>query len=141
MRVVGFDAALRQRVRELSLDTHVRVLDPLDDAAYAAHIAGGRFLIYPSIDEPFGLVPIEAMARSRAVAASCMGGPSETVDEGVTGLRFDPLDPRDIARVMLELWRDPARCEVLGRAGRERYEREFTLERFLDRFEAALQPA
>ncbi|MEM7412558.1 MAG: glycosyltransferase family 4 protein [Myxococcota bacterium] len=141
VRVVGFDASLRERVEQLGLGGHVTVLERLDDAAYADHIAAGRFLIYPSIDEPFGLVPIEAMARSRAVAASRLGGPGETVEEGVTGLCFDPLDPADIARVLLELWRDPERCDALGRAGRVRYEAEFTLERFLDRFEAALQPA
>ena len=107
---------------------------PLDDARYAQLLAGARLVAVPSLDEPFGLVPLEAMAHARAVLASRRGGPAESVVDGVTGVHVDPLDPAAIARELVALWRDPARCEALGRAGRERYLREFTLERFADRF-------
>jgi hypothetical protein len=40
-----------------------------------------------------------------------------------------------MAERLCELWASPARCDALGAAGRERYEAEFTFDRFLDRFE------
>jgi glycosyltransferase involved in cell wall biosynthesis len=98
-------------------------------------IAGCRLLVYPSIEEPFGLVPIEAMAHGRPVVASNRGGPRESVVSGVTGLLVDVLDPAALADAMLALWNDPPRCDQLGAAGRDRYLEHFTLEHFVERFE------
>jgi glycosyltransferase involved in cell wall biosynthesis len=138
VRALGLDAALREKVAALGLSDAVVALDPLDDADYARLLAGARFVAYASIDEPFGLVPLDAMAQGRALLASSCGGPAESVVDGVTGVRVDPLDPEAVADALVALWRDASRCDALGRAGRERYERVFTLERFLDRFEEAL---
>jgi glycosyltransferase involved in cell wall biosynthesis len=141
VRAVGLDAVLRERVRERGLSAVLDAQDALDDARYAQLVAGARLVAVPSIDEPFGLVPLEAMAHGRAVLASRCGGPAESVVDGVTGVHVDPLDPAAIARELVALWRDPARCDALGRAGRDRYQREFTLERFADRFLDGVQSA
>ena len=98
-------------------------------------IAGCRLLVYPSIEEPFGLVPIEAMAHGRPVVASNRGGTRESVVPGVTGLLTDALDPAAMADTMLALWNDPSRCDQLGAAGRDRYRDHFTLDHFVERFE------
>mmetsp|Transcript_25585 Transcript_25585/g.101031 ORF Transcript_25585/g.101031 Transcript_25585/m.101031 type:complete len:104 (+) Transcript_25585:1454-1765(+) len=42
-------------------------------------------LLYTPPEEHFGIVPLEAMAASRAVIACNSGGPLETIEEGVTG--------------------------------------------------------
>ncbi len=138
VRAVGLDAALRERARKLGLAGSLVAQGSLEDARYAELIAGARLVAVPSLDEPFGLVPLEAMAHARAVLASRLGGPAESVVDGVTGVQVDPLDPAAIARALVALWRDPERCEALGRAGYERYLREFTLERFADRFLKAI---
>ena len=135
---LGLDAALRRRIAAQGLSGVVEALEPLDDARYAGLLAGARLVAYPSIDEPFGLVPLEAMAQGRPLLASRGGGPAESVVDGETGVLVDPLDPTAMADALVALWRGPARCEALGRAGRAHFERAFTLERFLDRFEAAL---
>jgi glycosyltransferase involved in cell wall biosynthesis len=134
VRAVGLDAALRERVRASGLAGAVSAEDRLDDARYADLLARARLVAVPNIDEPFGLVALEAMAHGRAVLASSSGGPAESVVAGATGVHVDPLDPGAIARELVALWRDPARCAALGRAGRERYQREFTLACFADRF-------
>jgi glycosyltransferase involved in cell wall biosynthesis len=124
------------RIAELSLADHVHCEGWMSDADLNPLIAGCRLLAYPPIDEPFGLVPLHAMAHARPVLASNIGGPAETVVDGVTGGRVDPLDPRDMATRLVELWSSPARCDALGAAGRERYLAHFTFDRFMDRFEA-----
>ncbi|WP_078488944.1 glycosyltransferase [Streptomyces goshikiensis] len=45
----------------------------------------------PSIDEPFGLIHLEAMASGTPVVASASGGPSAT---------SSPAAPRAVARVV-----------------------------------------
>ena len=136
VRTIGLArAGLESLIREREIETNVVLESRLDEADLNDRVAGCRFLAYPTIDEPFGLVPIHAMAHGRAVLASGIGGPAETVVHQETGLHIDPLDPRDMAKGLCELWRDPALCDRLGRAGRARYQAEFTFEAFMTRFE------
>ena len=61
---------------------------------------------------------IEALAAARPVVATDVGGVSAVVRHGQTGLLVPPRDPAALADGMLELLRDSARAETLGRAGR-----------------------
>jgi D-inositol-3-phosphate glycosyltransferase len=75
--------------------------------------------------EPFGIVPLEAMACGVPVVASAVGGQTDSVVHGVTGVHVPARDPRALAAALRELLADPARREELGAAGarraRERY--------------------
>jgi glycosyltransferase involved in cell wall biosynthesis len=75
--------------------------------------------------EPFGIVPLEAMACGTPVVASAVGGLQDTVVHGVTGFHVPPRDPEAIAGALRELLADPDRRRAMGRAGtaraRERY--------------------
>lgn len=72
--------------------------------------------------EPFGIVPLEAMASGVPVVASAVGGLTDSVVDGVTGILVPPRDPAAIADALGELLADPARRRRLGRAGRDRME-------------------
>lgn len=123
---------------ERGLADAVRLEGWMSDADLDRMVAGCRLLAYPAIDEPFGLVSDHAMAHGRAALASRTGGPAETVLDGVTGVHVDPLDPPAVARRLVALWSDPAACDALGAAGRERYRAHLTFDHFLDRFERAV---
>jgi len=92
--------------------------------------------VVPSVRrEAFGLVNVEAMASGLPVVASRVGGVAEVVEDGVTGLLFDPVNARrELAERLLLLLRDePLRLEM-GRRGRERVLRQFTWEHSRDRW-------
>jgi glycosyltransferase involved in cell wall biosynthesis len=59
--------------------------------------------------EPFGIVPLEAMACGAAVIASSVGGHLDTVADGVTGLLVPPRDPGQLADRIRYLLAGPAR--------------------------------
>ena len=61
-----------------------------------------------------------------------VGGSSEAVAEGETGLLCPPNDPPALAAHVAELLGDPARRERMSAASRERHRERFTLERMLD---------
>jgi len=70
--------------------------------------------------EPFGIVPVEAMACGRPVVGSAVGGLLDTVVPGVTGELVPPRRPDLLAPVLRDLLADAARREAYGRAGRAR---------------------
>lgn len=95
-------SSLEASVTRLDLSESVRFLGRLNDADLARVVASAQAVVVAATDEPFGLVPIEAMAAGTAVIASDSGGPRETVIEGKTGLLFDAGDAESLARRLKE---------------------------------------
>ncbi|MBN1975120.1 MAG: glycosyltransferase family 4 protein [Sedimentisphaerales bacterium] len=80
-----------------------------------------RFIVVPSIwYEVFGLVVLEAMIRGKVVICSRIGGLPELVDDGVTGLLFEPSNAKELAEKIRYLWDRPQLCKKMGEAGREK---------------------
>jgi glycosyltransferase involved in cell wall biosynthesis len=78
--------------------------------------------------EPFGLVPLEAMACARAVVASAVGGMQDTVVHGVTGLHVPPRRPDLLGAALRSLLRSRTLPEAFGAAGRDRVLARYTWE-------------
>lgn len=67
--------------------------------------------------EPFGIVPLEAMACAVPVVAAGVGGLIDTVLDGVTGLHVPPRDATALARALHRLLADPDLAASFGAAG------------------------
>jgi glycosyltransferase involved in cell wall biosynthesis len=112
---------LRENVHLLGERSDVaRVLDSVE------------FSTMPSHKEAFGIAAIEAMARSRAVVATRIGGLPEVVRHGTTGLLVD-LRPEEIAEAMLFMLDHPQECREMGRRGRQLVREKFTLDHMVER--------
>lgn len=98
----------------------------LDDVELTELLNGASALVLPSLAEGFGLPAVEAMACGAPVLASNRGSLPEVV--GPAGLLFDPEDPSDIARAIIQFLDDPALQARLAAAAREQV-RQFTWER------------
>jgi glycosyltransferase involved in cell wall biosynthesis len=83
-------------------------------------------VVYPTIgDEPYGLVPLEAMSCGRPIVASRSGGIPETVIDGVTGYIVPRNDPSALADRLFELLSSPHLAARMGAAGRRHVEDNF----------------
>jgi len=85
---------------ELGVSSSVVFLSFLADDMAEAYSASD-VVVYPTTgDEPFGLVPLEAMACGVPVVVSRSGGMTETVASGVTGLVVDKNNHPQLAAAM-----------------------------------------
>jgi D-inositol-3-phosphate glycosyltransferase len=79
--------------------------------------------------EPFGIVPLEAMACGVPVVAAAVGGIRDTVVDDVTGRLVPPRDPTAVAEAIAALLRDSRQRAAFGAAGRERARSRYTWDR------------
>ncbi len=110
---------LRAVAASLGLEDRVRFSSsPRAELADVMHAADA--LVFPSVwDEPFGLVPLEAMSAGLPVLGTPVGGAAEFLVDGVNCLRFPPGDIGALVDALHRLAGDPplrARLVAGGRA-------------------------
>lgn len=79
--------------------------------------------------EPFGIVPLEAMACGVPVVAAAVGGMLDTVVHDVTGRLVTPKRPGEVADAVNILLRDEFLRQSLGAAGRDRARARYSWDR------------
>jgi glycosyltransferase involved in cell wall biosynthesis len=95
-------------------------------------LRSSEVVVIPSVVEGQGLVALEAMAACKPVVASRVGGLTETVREGVTGLLVPPNDPGALAQALQILLADEALRRRMGTAGRSLVEQEYRVDRMVE---------
>jgi D-inositol-3-phosphate glycosyltransferase len=91
--------------------------------------------------EPFGIVPLEAMACGAPVVAAAVGGLQDTVVDHGTGLHVPPRDPEAIADALAALLGNPALRAEMGSAGQVRARTRYSWDRVAVETEKAYQLA
>lgn len=69
----------------------------VDRAGLREWLGRADLLVLPSIEDNCPMVALEAMAAGVPVAASDIGGIPDLVLPGISGIRFDPINPTEIA--------------------------------------------
>lgn len=105
-------------------------LGSLPSQGIRQEMAAASALILPSIwYENFPRTLVEAFACGLPVIASRIGALSELVDDGVTGLLFEPGNALDLAEKMRWAQQHPEQMAQMGRNARALYEANYTPER------------
>jgi glycosyltransferase involved in cell wall biosynthesis len=74
------------------------------------------------------------MASNLAVVATNVGGNTELVENGRSGLLFQPRDVSGLTAKLERLTKEPSLRQALGQAARTRAVEQFSLERMIDRY-------
>ncbi len=135
-------AALAER---LGVRDRVELLGRVEHQQVPALLRSADVVVCTPWYEPFGIVPLEAMACGVPVVASAVGGLVDTVVDGRTGLHVPPRRPDLLAEALRSLLADPARLRSFGQAGVRRVRRRYGWDRIarstLEAYAAASAPA
>ncbi|WP_455219548.1 glycosyltransferase family 4 protein [Kaarinaea lacus] len=119
-----FETALKKQVEEWGLTGSIHF--------YGSHsnpveiMSAFDVVVLATKQETFGLVLIEAMRNGVAVIGTRAGGVPEIIDEGVTGLMFEPENSQELVEKLLLLINDRTLCNKLAQAGKEKADEMFT---------------
>ncbi|TFG88717.1 MAG: glycosyltransferase family 1 protein, partial [Gemmatimonadales bacterium] len=135
-----FEDEFRQRVASAGLAGAVRCDGEVNGADKWRAFAQAAVFCFPTYyeAETAPLALLEAMACGLPVVATRWRGIPSIVREGVTGYLVEPRHPDALADRLAQVLRDGPLRERLGRAGRDEYERRFTLDRHRAGMEEAL---
>ncbi|MFX1558908.1 MAG: glycosyltransferase, partial [Promethearchaeota archaeon] len=86
-------------------------------------------VIYPSRQEIFGLVLVEAGACAKPVIGSDIMGPSEIIVDGKTGFTSNFKDIKQLSDLIIELLNDRELIQQMGKNGLERVKKYYTWEK------------
>jgi glycosyltransferase involved in cell wall biosynthesis len=92
--------------------------------ALGATLAACDLMVWPAINEAYGMALLEAQAAGLPVLAGASGGVPDLIVDGLTGRLVPPHDGDAFTTALAELLGDPARCRRLGAAAAERAEAE-----------------
>ncbi len=111
---LAHDLGIHTRVHFIGKQERVNELLPLAD-----------LLLMPSQLESFGLVALEAMACKVPSIATHVGGVPEVINDGVTGLLYEPGDVDSMAQGALDLLGNRERLQTMREAARRDAQKRF----------------
>lgn len=123
---------------QLGLGQHVTFLGQTNGVAKI--LAGASLFVLSSVTEGISLALLEAMARGLPVVATAVGGNTEVVVDGETGLLVPVQSPAKLAAAMLKLYRQPELARHMGANGRKRVEAQFDSRKMVAQYESLYLP-
>ena len=124
--------SLQAIVQEKQLQKHIQIHGALYGNDKKQILEQCHAFVFPTLDDCFPLVVLEAMQGSLPVIASAEGAIPDIVEEGTTGILIEKQDSQGLAEAMEKLINNPGLVQSMGAAGRERYVRLFSRERFIE---------
>lgn len=147
MQVVGgwsstaYKDKIHRDLDDSSLGSVIRFEGVLTGEDKSLALSNADCFLFPShyASESFPLVLIEAMGSGLPIITTNWRGIPNVLGDNGAGFLCDTHSPPQYAEKIELLMNDPELRKRMGAAGRARYEREFTKERFLERMESVFE--
>lgn len=130
----GIGASLTDRAQQADLSDRIRFLGERSDV-HELLLASDIFVL-PSHEEGFSNAILEAMAAELPIVATDVGGNSEAVEDGISGMIVPPRDPQALAVAIAALLQDERKRHTMGEAARRSLEERFSLQSCLGEYDA-----
>lgn len=125
---------LMEQSSSLGIDDSVKFLGRRSDIPYL--LSTLDVFVLSSLYEGLPISLLEAMAMSKPVIATSIGGIPEVINSGINGLLVPPKDHEALAENICELIQNETRARDLGISALETVRARFSLKTMLDHYEA-----
>lgn len=113
--------SLKSMAVDYGIDDRIQWSGYVDDNTKRTLYAHSLGVLYPTKDEDYGYITLEAMLSSKPViTCTDSGGTLEFIKNGETGIVTEP-EPKALAAAMDRLWEDRTKAKKLGLAGHDFY--------------------
>ena len=125
--------SLKEFVTEIGEKDSIIFLGERQDTKELLHVMD--MVCLSSVSEGLSLTLTEAMASGKPIVATDVGGNSELVINGITGLLVPPRDPDRMAEAIIELLKDDEMRKSMGGKARKRVEENFNIRNTVRQYE------
>jgi glycosyltransferase involved in cell wall biosynthesis len=123
---------LEAEVRTAGMEDFIHFAGRVDDVESYLHAAD--LFVLPSVTEGMSMALLEAMANRLPVVASRVSGTSDILRHEENGLLFESGDRDGLTAAISSLIESPKRREELGQRARETVEKDYALDKAVDRY-------
>ena len=131
-----YEQALKRRIERAGIKDRIQFLGWVEDMP--TYLDSLDVFVLPSLNEGIPGAVREALSMAVPVVATDVGGTAEVVVDGETGYLVQPEDGEQLAEAIELLLDDRDRRERMGAAGREWIVEEFSVEQYVEKYEAFL---
>ncbi len=124
---------LQNRIHNHGLEDHVEFVGWVDDMPSYLHSLD--VFVLPSLNEGIPGVVKEALSMKLPVVATDVGGTSDLVLDGHTGILTEPEQHRDITRAVRYLITNPTEASEMGKRGRRHVQSSFSIKNYVVKYE------
>lgn len=100
-------------------EEHIHLTGPLPEEALLSLFSRARLFVFPSINDPHGLINLEAMAAGIAVIATRVDGSEALIHDGHNGILVTPDNVFSLSQGILDLLDSKEKRDLLAEKGRE----------------------
>ena len=135
------ESEFNQKVKHKNLDKYIQAHGAKYREEKELFLKQADLFIFPTYyhNECFPLVLLEAMEQGLPCISTNEGGIPGIIEEGKTGFIVEKHSPQQLAEKIEYLIDHPMICAKMGKAGKEKFQREFTLEKFQNRMKDILK--
>lgn len=126
------EEGFRQKIQLLNVENYISAYGGKYGSDKEEFFQKSDVFVFPTYynNECFPLVLLEAMEHGLPCISTQEGGIAAIIDEGKTGYVVERKNPQALAEKIERLIDQPALCKAMGIAGKEKLNREFTLNKF-----------
>lgn len=133
------EISFEQKIQQLDLKNYISAYGAKYGEEKIMFFQKADIFVFPTHNETFGLVLLEAMEYEIPCISTNEGGVSTVIEDGKTGFVVEKKNPKILAEKIETLMENPELCKPMGMAGREKLISEFTLEKFEHKLRDILQ--
>ncbi len=130
---------LRFLIERLGLENSVKLLGPLSPERVGLELAQADIYLSSSLSEGISNAVLEAMSIGLPVVSTNVGGMSEVIEDGVTGLLVEPYAPDQIADAIKRFVEHPMLKDTCSKYARELIEIDYSFERLIQVFDESYE--